>query len=140
MLANSGLNDYMDNQLLPYNNKYRYVSESPIKSSPSNKFKKQFLLKNSGVLIPSSQNNINSYSAIGGVGGPISSTSIGIHAPPIGGSSTSVNAYTQGLAQVHQKMIKHQTKSNNPSFLKQSNGSVIIMKPSTKRGDSDITK
>jgi len=40
MLANSGLNDYMDNSLLPYNNKYRYVSESPNKSSPSNKFKK----------------------------------------------------------------------------------------------------
>lgn len=54
MLVNSGLNDYMDNSLLPYNNKYRYVSESPTKSSPSNKFKKQFLLKNSGVLIPSS--------------------------------------------------------------------------------------
>ena len=54
MLANSGLNDYADHSLVAYNNKYRYVSESPNKSSPSNKFKKQFLLKNSGVLIPSS--------------------------------------------------------------------------------------
>ncbi len=54
MQPNSGLNDYTDNSLIAYNNKYRYVSESPSKSSPSNKFKKQFLLKNSGVLIPSS--------------------------------------------------------------------------------------
>jgi hypothetical protein len=53
-LSGSGLNDYTDNSLISYNNKYRYVSESPSKNSPSNKFKKQFLLKNSGVLIPSS--------------------------------------------------------------------------------------
>jgi hypothetical protein len=43
---------------MSYNNKYRYVSESPNKQhSPSNLFKKQQILKNSGVLIPTSLSN-----------------------------------------------------------------------------------